>query len=84
MMSGFEITCVNKNPSGAIVRIGGQGWSLAAQEAIMKIITEQLRFCILLGGQYVEVGVRGDSSNHYLAIEPEGYALHEVAGLPSC
>lgn len=84
MASGFEITCINKNAQGVIIRIGGVGWSLSAQEAIAKFMSQQLRFNLLLDNQYRDVGVRGEGVNAYLAIEPEGYPLHEIADIPSC
>lgn len=83
-MSGFEITCVNKDQRGLILRVGGVGWSMEAHDAIVKLITNKVRLNILLGNEYVEVGVRGEGFDSYLAIEPEGQALHLVEGLPSC
>ncbi len=82
--AGFEITCVNKNYTGMIVRIGGVGWSLSTREAIQKLMSEQLRLNLLLGNRYLDVGVRGAGSDAYLVIEPEGYALHEIEQIPSC
>ncbi|MFP4323285.1 MAG: DUF3892 domain-containing protein [Anaerolineales bacterium] len=82
--AGFEITCVNKNHTGIIVRIGGVGWSLSTQEAIQKLMSQQLRFNLLLGNRYLDVGVRGSGTDAYLVIEPEGYALHDIEQIPSC
>lgn len=82
--SGLEITCVNKNRTGTIVRIGGEGWSLNTQDAIHKLLAYQLRLNLLLGNKYVDVGVRGSGSDAYLVIEPEGYALHDIEKIPSC
>ncbi len=84
MASGFEITCANRRADGTIVRIGGQGWSLSVQEAIIKIVIGQLRLNLLLDNTFVAVGVRGDGSNAYLALEPDGRPLSAVDGLPSC
>jgi hypothetical protein len=84
MASGFEITCANKNPHGVIVRLGGQGWSLSAHEAIVKITTLQLRLHIYLGDECFDIGVRGDGTDAYLVLEPDDKPLHEVEGLPSC
>lgn len=84
MASGFEIRCINKNPQGVIVRVGGAGWSLSAQEAIAKFLSQQLRFNLLLGEKYVDIGVRGEGVDAYLTVEPEGYPLHEIVGIPSC
>lgn len=84
MNSGFEITCVNKNRMGMITRIGGNNWSFEIHEAIVKIVSNQLRFNIRVDGRYTEVGIRGDGSNAYLALEPDGFPLHNMAGLPSC
>jgi hypothetical protein len=82
--SGFEITCINKNPQGRIVRIGGDGWSLSTHEAIHKVLGQQLRLKLLLGNAYVEVGIRNTEDDVYLAIEPEGDALSDLTGIPSC
>ena len=82
-MSGFEITCANKNSSGSVVRIGGEGWSLGAHEAIAKIISNQLRFTIHVDGNSVQLGVRGEGFDTYLALEPEGVPLHNL-NVPSC
>lgn len=82
--SGFEITCVNKNHLGVIVRIGGVGWSLSAEDAIRKLLSRQLGFTILLNNQYRDLGIRGSHPDVYLAVEPEGYALHDIADIPSC
>lgn len=82
-MSGFEITCLNKNSRGVVVRIGGQGWSLGAHEAIVKIISQQARYVIRINGDYVQVGVRGEGFDAYLALEPDGFALHNL-NIPSC
>lgn len=84
MASGFEITCVNKNPNGMIVRIGGAGWTLSLHEAIVKLTTQEIRLNLLLDDQYVDIGIRGDASDAYLVIEPEGQPLHEVIDLPGC
>jgi hypothetical protein len=83
-MSGFQITCANRSTSGTIVRVGGQGWSLGVHEAIVKIMTGQLRLNILVGNKSFDVGVRGEANNAYLALEPDGQALHDFAELPSC
>lgn len=83
-MSGFEITCVNKNPNGMIVRIGGQGWSLSVNEAISKLISHQVRLNLLLDGQYVDIGVQGEGTNAFLTLEPAGKSLHEIKNLPGC
>lgn len=83
-MSGFEITCVNKDQRGAIVRIGGQGWSLTIHEAVVKIISHQLRLWVRVDGADFDVGVRGEGFAAYLVIEPEGFALHNLTALQSC
>jgi len=84
MMSGFEITCANKNPAGLIVRVGGDGWSYENHEAIKKILTGQLRLKIRIDHQEREVGVRGDGTHTYLALEPDEFPLHDLHDLPSC
>jgi hypothetical protein len=83
-LSGFEITCANKNQQGVIVRLGGQGWSLSLHEAVLGIVQNQLRLCILIGNEYFDIGIRGDGNDSYLVLEPEGKPLKEVAGLVSC
>jgi hypothetical protein len=83
-MAGYEITCVNKNRSGSLVRIGGDQWSLSVHEAIVNLLSGQLRLSIMIGGQMLEVGIRGDGPDAYLALEPEGFALHDLTDLPSC
>jgi hypothetical protein len=84
MPSGFPVTCANKNQQGVIVRVGGPGWSLPPQEAIQKIDSNQLRLYILIGNEYAEIGVRGTGFDAYLALEPSGTPLSEVAELQSC
>ena len=84
MTSGFQITCANKNPNGIIVRVGGQGWSLSLHEVILKISSGHLRIYVRQGDEYFDIGVRGNATSAYLALEPDGTPLHEVVGLPSC
>jgi hypothetical protein len=43
MMSGLEITCVNKDRRGLIMRIGGENWSISIQDAITKLLSKQVR-----------------------------------------
>jgi hypothetical protein len=81
VISGFEVTCGNKDPRGIIIRIGGEGWSLPVQEAIMKILSEQLRLNIRVEGKLVDVGVRGEGPDAYLALEPDGDPLHDLTDL---
>jgi hypothetical protein len=77
MASGFQITCANKNPNGIIVRVGGQGWSLSLHSAIPKISSGQLQLHIRQGDEYFDIGMRGDGTTAYLALEPDGTPLHE-------
>ena len=60
MVTGFQITCANKNLNGTIVRVGGPGWSLSQREAIQKIIGNELRLHIFIGDDTFEIGVRGE------------------------
>lgn len=83
-MSGFELTCANKTPAGAISRVGGAGWSLDIREAILKIVTQQIVIYIRSDNQQVQIGVRGQGTQAYLALEPDGFPLHDLADLPSC
>lgn len=83
-MIGFEITCANKNQQGFIVRIGGAGWSLEAHEAIVRIISKQLQLRIRVNGIYAQVGIRGKGFDSYLALEPDGFPLHDLEDLPGC
>jgi|FLYN01.1.fsa_nt_gi hypothetical protein len=83
-MSGYEITCANRDTRGGIVRIGGEGWSLSVHEAIVKLVSQQLRLNIYVDGRLYDVGVRGDGADAYLAVEPDGFPLHSLAGLQSC
>ena len=82
-MSGFEITCINKNSRGQVVRIGGEGWSLGTHDAIVKLISHQIRFTMRVNGQSVQVSVRGEGYDAYLALEPDGFPLHNL-NFPSC
>lgn len=84
MVSGFEITCANKNRLGVITRIGGDGWSMDIREAVLKLISQQLRLSVRVDNVLMEVGVRGEGQDSYLSIEPEGYPLHTLADLQSC
>lgn len=84
MPSGFEITCANKNYRGIIVRIGGEGWNMETRDAIVKIVNKRLRLSIRVNGTSIEVGVRGDGIDSYLALEPDGRPLHDLTDLPSC
>lgn len=84
MSSGFQVTCVNKNRNGTIVRLGGPGWSLSHHEAIHKLICGQLRLHIYIADMCFDIGVRGDGDDAYLVLEPEGTALDSVEELFSC
>jgi len=83
-MSGFEITCSNKDQRGTLVRIGGAGWSMHVHDAIVKLISHQLRLFIRVEDTFFDVGVRGEGFEAYLVLEPKGLALHELSGLASC
>ncbi len=83
-MSGLQITCINKDHRGLLIRLGGSGWSMTTHEAIVKLISHQLRLNLRAGDQYFDVGVRGEGFAAYLVIEPEGVALHNLTSLPSC
>lgn len=84
MISGFQITCANKNLNGTIVRLGGPGWSLSHREAIHRILGNELRLHIFIGDESFDIGVRGEGDDAHLVLEPEAKALHEVEGLASC
>jgi hypothetical protein len=83
-MTGFQITCVNRDARGIIIRIGGEGWTLSFHEAIVKVVSQQLRLNILVDGKLVVVGIRGEGNDAYLVIEPEGFPLHNLTNLQSC
>lgn len=83
-MSGFEITCINKDQRGIVVRIGGVGWSMHVHDAIVKLISHQLRFYVRVDDAFFDVGVRGEGFAAYLVLEPEGFALQELDGMASC
>jgi hypothetical protein len=84
IMSQYEITCANKNPNGMITRVGGEGWSFEIREAIIKILSQQDQLTIRVDGRLAQIGVRGEGFDSYLAIEPDGYAIHLLSDLPSC
>jgi hypothetical protein len=84
MVSGFSVTCANKNHNGEIVRVGGQGWSLSKHEAVVKILSKQLRLHIRLDDGNFDIGVRGEGTSAFLVLEPNEIPLHSVEGLPSC
>ena len=83
-MSGLEITCVNKDRRGLIMRIGGENWSISIQDAITKLLSKQVRMYVRIDDSFAAVGVRGDGSDTYLALEPDGFPLHKIDGLQSC
>jgi hypothetical protein len=83
MTTGFHITCANKNRGGTIIRVGGPGWSMSVQDAIMQILTGRLRLTLLMDNVYHDIGVRGDGPHAFLALEPDGKPLHDLE-LPSC
>jgi hypothetical protein len=83
-MSGYEITCANRDSRGAIIRIGGEGWTLTVHEAIVRITTGQIKLMIYLDGRQAEVGIRGEGNESYLAVEPDGFPLHNLTDLQSC
>jgi hypothetical protein len=84
MMTGYEITCVNKNRNGLLVRIGGENWSLGIYDAVTKLISQQIRFYIHADGNDIEIGIRGEGSDAYLALEPDGFPVHQLMDLQSC
>lgn len=84
MMSGFEVTCANKNQRGVIVRVGGEGWSMEMREALVKIMSGQLRLRIRVNQDFADIGIRGEGFDAYLVVEPEGFPLHDLTDLPSC
>lgn len=84
MLSGFEITCANKNMTGTIVRLGGVGWSLSHHEAIYRLNSRQIRLFITIGNESFDIGVRGEGDEAYLVLEPDAKALSSVEGLKSC
>lgn len=82
--TGYEIICANRNVRGVIVRVEGEGWSLSTYEAIMKILSGQIQITIRINGVFQHVGVRGSGSDAYLALENDGYPLHNLPDLQSC
>lgn len=84
MLSGYQITCANKNQNGTIVRVGGQGWSLSHYEAIQKIVIKQMTLYISIGDKSFYIGVRGVGDDSYLVLEPDGKLLSDVEHLRSC
>lgn len=83
-MSGFEITCINRDQRGLITRVGGVGWSMPIHEAVVKVISGQLRMYLRAEEHFFDVGVRGEGFDAYLVLEPEGFALHALSELASC
>ncbi len=83
-MSGYEITCVNRDQRGLIIRLGGIGWSMQVHDALVKVISQQLRLYLRVDETYFDVGVRGEGFDAYFVLEPGGSALHELNNLPSC
>jgi hypothetical protein len=83
-MTGLEITCANKDQHGAILRIGGDGWSMSIHDAITKLLARELRAYVRSGNTFAAVGLRGDGADAYLALEPDGVPLHDLTSLPSC
>jgi hypothetical protein len=83
-MLEYEVTCANKNPNGMLVRIGGENWTCGLREAIVKIVSGQALYSVRIEGKLMTVGIRGESSNAYLVLEPEGYPLHDLPDLPGC
>lgn len=84
MLSGYQITCANKNQNGTIVRVGGQGWSFSHHKAIQKIITKQVTLYISIGNESFYIGVRGEGDDAHLVLEPGGKLLSDVEQLMSC
>lgn len=83
-MSGYEITCVNKDQRGFIFRVGGSGWSLSLKEAVVKIVTNQIRLHIFWNDEYKEIGVCGEGQDAFLCLADDSTSLHLLEGLPSC
>ena len=84
MIPGFEIMCANKNQQGIIVRIGGEGWSLEAREAMVKLMSTELRLIMRINNEFVDIGIRGEGFDSYLVLEPDGFPLHALTDLQSC
>ena len=84
MLSGYQITCANKNQYGTIVRIGGQGWSLSHHEAIQKLVSQQVTLYISIGNESFYIGVRGEGDDAHLVLEPDDKLLSDVEQLMSC
>ena len=53
-------------------------------DAIMKILSGQVQINIRINGELQLIGVRGSGSDSYLAIDNDGYALHDFPDLQSC
>ena len=83
-MSGFEITCANRDQHGLIVRVGGVGWSMPIHEAIVRLTSQQIRLHIRVGDALKDVGIRGAGFESYLALEPDGRPLQALLDLASC
>lgn len=67
-----------------MLRVGGVGWSMSVHNAIVSLISQQLRLHIRVGNAYHEVGVRGEGFATYLVLEPDGAPLHDLPDLVSC
>ncbi len=83
-MTGWQITCANRDQRQQLVRVGGDGWSMTIREVITGVISRQTRLYIRVNENFHDVGVRGEGFDAYLVIEPDGFPLHELYDLPSC
>ena len=54
------------------------------QQVIVAIVSRELRLYVRVNDDLLDVGIRGEGFDSYLALEPEGFPLHNLADLPSC
>ena len=67
-MTGWQITCANRDQRQQLVRVGGDGWSMTIREVITGVISRQTRLYIRVKEYFHDVGVRGERIDAYLFI----------------
>ncbi len=88
-MTKFEISCINKsnrlNPHERILYVGGYGWKLTLQDAVIAIESRIAAFFVNKLGRGLDVVVvRSPYGHKYLKTVADGIIPNNLLSLPEC